>query len=140
MSNRLEFLKVMNALRRAADSCDDNDELDAFEECLIRVTGGNTRCPIGALLLKDYLGGSHWPSAPLNTPSEAASVVKEIPQSRGEFIDAVLVPLGLQALEAGDEDYREALSQCADSVGRASECPLYRLFQGAPCVSSRPTS
>lgn len=122
-----QFAEIRMAMQDIATKRGDKPFADALEECVIYATGGNDRCPMGRLILDDYLKTGKMLQPEISHQHRDAPPQKILP--REAILNHVQKLLKDSASATKDDAYLSALTECEHSMQGDDQCPLHRLLQ-----------
>lgn len=151
--DHFKFLSVMERLRDWAKDHGETALAEALSECAFHASGGS-QCPMGQLILDDYLRTGKRPGAASASatgtvqdssrrgPAHAQATPPEREERISRILNRVFSILQREAKLTKDAAYLEALQACAhfretgEPLSQSGDvCPLYRLMRAAKPAS-----
>lgn len=128
-----KFIRVMDRLAEEAKAKGDKSFAEALSHCVLNVSGGNPDCPMGRLVLEEYLRSGHLPNGagpPL--PGSPGSTLTQTPPAKREvLIDRLHDLLKREAIWRKDQRFLDALTSCGQAIKEEEFCPLRRLLHAS---------
>lgn len=129
-----QFLQIMDRLGAEAKAKGDKSFAEALSECTLHASGGNPDCPMGRLLMEDYVRTGQLPEGAAASSRPITPAVKSGSNSalsREAIVDRLHELLTREAIWRKDQRFLDSLAACQAAIREEEFCPLHRLLHSS---------